>query len=480
MVATDMATAAQSLLALYGALDQAVINTGDPEIEATVERYLPGSTGANAGWYDELLGFLGQSHDFDPERPESPAVPDLSQALTVLQNQATTPARSQPMTDAGPFAAAAAPQPAQLTSVELSRMVYAIGALSHLPSYYPPGEWDAAFTQTLALAGAGDGAELLEMLRNEFGGRDDWTQVVLSGSLNADVAVVPLCNAKPKWVRGRLCVVLTTEFSSTKVSLNDLKDVIDPLNWARCLPFFCAMDAMPTRPDGWSRVLEHFSTTCGIAGMPQMRTPLKYWKGPAVGAPVPKPTAWVDYTLDDDPAPGEHGDGAMVIDEGFIRMTSTVDDPTLHGVQVRTRKVVGFRNLGWFPTALFACVLGYGDQGVEMLLGGVAKRAQEGPAGWTPWQPSTPTAGQQGGPTAPAPPAEPDPTQRAITVAIEMLDECIDEMSQRSAALAAKYASGVPPVEESIAFAADLTARLVTDPWRYLQRMRTPPQGGGA
>ncbi|KLO30077.1 hypothetical protein ABW16_07410 [Mycolicibacter heraklionensis] len=475
MAATDMATAAQSLLALYGALDQAVINTSDPEIEAIVERYLPGSTGANAGWYDELLGFLRRSDPTDPERPESPAVPDLGEALTVLRNQGSTPAQSRRMTDAGQAAAADAPGAAQLTPVVLSRMVYAIGALSHLPAYYPPSEWDAAFSQTLALAGT-DGGELLDLLRHDFNGRSDWSQVVLSGSVKADIAMVPLCNAKPKWVRGRLCVVLTTDFTSTKVSLNDLKDVIDPLNWARCLPFFCSMDAMPIRPDGWSRVLEHFSTTCGIVGMPQMLTPLKYWKGPGVGEPVSPPTAWVNYMLDDDPAPGEHGDGAMVIDEGFIRMTSTVGDPTLHGVQVRTRKVVGFRDLGWFPTALFACVLGYGDQGVEMLLGGVAKRAKDGPVGWTAWEPSTPAAGQ---PKIPAPPAQPDPTQRAVAVAIEMLNECIDEMSQRSAALAAKCAGGVPPVEESIAFAADLTARLATDPWRYLQRLRTPPQGGG-
>lgn len=61
MATTDSVTAAQALLALYGALDQAVTGTGDAEIEATVERYLPGSTGPNAGWYDELLGFLGGS-----------------------------------------------------------------------------------------------------------------------------------------------------------------------------------------------------------------------------------------------------------------------------------------------------------------------------------------------------------------------------------------------------------------------------------
>lgn len=474
MAATDVGTAAQSLLALYGALDQAVINSRDPEIEATVERYLPGSTGANAGWYEELLGFLGQSLEPNPERPDVAVVPDLAEALTVLRNQVTSTASSAHMTDADSVAADE-PQAAQLTSVQLSRMVYAIGALSHLPSYYRPSEWDAQFAETLALAAAGGGGDLLETLRDKFGGRDDWTQVVLSGSLKTDVAVVPLCQAKFKWVRGYPCVVLTTEFTSTKVSLDEVKGVVDPLNWAHCLPFFCAMEAMPIRPDGWSRVLERFSTTCGIKGTPQMRTPLKYWKGAEAGPPAPQPTAWVNYLLDDDPAPGGHGDGAILVDEGFIRMTSTVGVANLHGVRVRTKKVVSFRNLSWFPTALFACVLGYADQSVEMLQGGVAKQAQQGGTGWTPWKPSTPTGSKQDSPTLPV---EPDPTQRAITVAIEMLNECIDEMSQRSAALATKYASGVIPVEESIGFAADLTARLATDPWRYLQRIRTRPQDG--
>ena len=67
-----------------------------------------------------------------------------------------------------------------------------------------------------------------------------------------------------------------------------------------------------------------------------------------------------------------------------------------------------------------------------------------------------------------------------MTLAAEMLNACIDDMSGKSAALTAKWASGVVPVEESMAFAADLAARLATDPWRYLQRMRTPTQGGGA
>ena len=49
------ATVDRALLALYGALDQAVTGNLGTEVEPIVERYLPGSTGANAGWYLSLI-----------------------------------------------------------------------------------------------------------------------------------------------------------------------------------------------------------------------------------------------------------------------------------------------------------------------------------------------------------------------------------------------------------------------------------------
>lgn len=474
MATTDTPTAAQALLALYGALDQAVTATGNSEIEATVERYLPGSTGPNAGWYDELLGFLA---DVAPSEVEPFASPDLSQALTALQGRPETGAD----VEAGP-----------LTTVQLSRMAYAIGALSHLPGYYPPDEWDAQFSQTLAMAGTPGDEDLLGLLRRDFGNRADWPQVMQSAVnaalIDSGVAVVPLCEGKAMWVRGHLCVVLTTDFTSTDVSLDELKNVVDPLNWDNCLPFFCWMEEEPKRSDGWSRVLEHVGTTCSIAGT-QMVTPLKYWQGPGKGEQLPVPAAWVDYELDDDPAPGENGDGRMVVDEGFIRMTSTVDKSAQRGVRVRTRKVAGFRNLAWFPGALFACVMGYGDQGVEMLLGGAAKRPKNGSKDWKDWEPSTPPvpSGSSQPPAdstqPPADPAQPTPaddadtSRRAVVLAVDMLDECIDDMSKKSAAIAAKWATGVVPIAETMTFTADLAARLATDPWRYLERLRDPNQG---
>jgi hypothetical protein len=260
------------------------------------------------------------------------------------------------------------------------------------------------------------------------------------------------------------------------VSLDQLENVIDPLNWDKCLPFFCSMGEYPDRPDGWSRVLEHVSITCPIPNTPQMVTPLKYWKGQGnTNQPSPEPSAWVDYALDDDPAQGEIGDGRMVVDEGFIRMTSTAANSATVGVRVRTRKVAGFRDLAYFPAALFACVMGYGNEGMQMLLGGVASRASSS-AGWTNWDPSTPT-GASGSAQPGQPPDGGDPASQAVALAVEMANECIDDMSKKIATIAAKWASGVVPVAETITYTADMANRLATDPWRYLERLRDPTQG---
>ncbi|HEY2088159.1 MAG TPA: hypothetical protein VGH54_19355 [Mycobacterium sp.] len=485
MATTDEATPLQALLSLYGALDKSAIR-GGAGIEATVERYLPGSTGPNVGWYDELLGFLSDSANRDSRfAEEPPAAPDLSDALTILQSQNHS------------VAPGAKPS---LTAVQLSRMVYGIGALSHLPDDYLPRGWETQFARTLAVASPKppeqpgyqsasvsgpppsgpppNGEKLLALLRRQFGSRDDFPQLMEYAAqqkwVDSLVADVPLCEVKAKFVRGHLCVVLTTEFESAKASLDEVKNVMDPLNWPKCLPFFCSMDKEDNRPDGWRRVLEHVSTTCPIPGTPQMVTPLKYWNGQDTSRP--QPSAWVNYALDDDPAPGEKGDGRMVVDDGFIRMTSTVKNSAQKGVRVRTQKVAGFRNLAFFPAALFACLVGYAIAGEDMVLIGVASRAANS-TGWTNWDPTTYTGGS--GSTQPGQPAGGvDPTGRAVALAVDMLNDCIDDMSKKSAALAAQWATGTMPVAETMSFTADLAARLATDPWRYLERLADPTQGG--
>jgi hypothetical protein len=241
------------------------------------------------------------------------------------------------------------------------------------------------------------------------------------------------------------------------------------------------MTGKPDRDDGWSRVLEQVSLTCWI-NQTHMRTPLKYWKSDDAEANQP-PTACIDYALDERPAPGEKGDGLIVVDEGFIRMISTDagKDPAKPGVRVRTRKVVGFRNSALTPWGVLACSMGYGDQGIDMILDGVENHASD-PRGWTDWKASTaPPAKEPGQPSdqpAPTPPAEPDTGRRAVELAVEMLNECMDDMSEKSAVVAAKWASGTLPIAEMIALNTEFATRVATDPWRFLERLRNPAGGG--
>jgi hypothetical protein len=369
-------------------------------------------------------------------------------------------------------------------------MVYAIAILSQLPGWYLQNvlgaNWEQDLDQALDLV-RGPNSGLFDHLRLNLNSRDGYPKVIeVAGSLgmiDKKVAMVPLCQPKVMIVRNQPCLVITTEFSSPKVSLNDLKDVIDPVNWARCLStFFCAMDGKKDRDDGWSRVLEQVSTTCPIA-LTHMKTPLKYWKLEGHEDTTQRPTACLDYALDDQPADGAKGDGQIVVDEGFIRMTSTDPglDPANPGVCIRTRKVVGFHNSALTPWGVLVCAMGYGDQGIEMILDGVENR-QADPNGWTTWKESTSPPAKGPGQPKDEPPqtptGEPNTSRRAVELAVEMVNEYIDDMSGKSAAVAAKWATGTVPIAEMITLNAEFAARLATDPLRFLERLRNPTRGG--
>jgi hypothetical protein len=506
MATTHPVTPAQALLALYGALDHAV-GTGNADIEATVARYLPGSTGSNAGWYEQLLVFLGHR---EGQFTHTASVPDLGDALSVLKQQAPAlaplavrkkPAKIRPGTTKKETAVTAtafsgtppaAPDGSRpLSTVQKARMVYAIATLSQLPGWYLQNvlgdTWEQQLDDALELV-RGPNTGLFDHLRLNVNSRDGYPKVIevagKQGLIDPKVASVPLCQPKVMTVRNQPCLVITTEFTNAEVSLKDLKDVIDPVNWARCLStFFCKMDGKKDRDDGWSRVLEQVSTTCPIAPT-RMKTPLKYWKTEGQDEKTQPPTACLDYALDDQPADGAKGDGLIVVDEGFIRMTSTDSslDPTKPGVRVRTRKVVGFRNSALTPWGVLACSMGYGDQGIDMILDGVENHASD-PNGWTGWKVSTTPPAKTPGQPKDAPPqapptTEPDTSRRAVELAVEMVNECIDDMSGKSAAVAAKWATGTVPIAEMITLNAEFAARLATDPLRFLERLRNPAPGG--
>jgi hypothetical protein len=101
--------------------------------------------------------------------------------------------------------------------------------------------------------------------------------------------------------------------------------------------------------------------------------------------------------------------------------------------------------------------------------------------GWTDWSPSEPTSASS---TQSAPgegtsvPSDPNrASRRAIIVAVDMMTECIDEFSTKSNAVAGKLATGAMPIPEMITLSTEFAARLATDPWRYLERLRDVQRG---
>ena len=464
------------LLALYAALDQAVLQSSDPDIAATVEGFLPGTTGVNQrGWSIDLQNFLGREF------------PDVNTALSAITR---------------------APS---LTRPQLSRLVYVLGSLAHLPP--SPSTGDELLAQGLDLArpqtqprppyasatGETDaGRALLGVLSESFHTRRDWTaattQAVAIGCLDAVVASVPLCNACLAMQGGIQCVVVDTRFEDSSISIDQVKDVLDPRNWDKTAgEFFCNMQGLSGKPlapyQGWGRVLETVSAWCG-SGLPVLVTDLKFLKSDNPGQAV------VQYDLDN-PFPGG-GDGQVTVDKGWLKVITGTSTDNTAGVTVTTRKVVHIDPLLPVAQKVFVCVMGYGQAAMEMLLGG----ATNPPQGLVAWSaapaplvstiavqefskasqaddqtvaagsPSTASAASGGG-AAPT---------TAAGLAVSMLSDYLAEVTNDSSKLVAKFAKQELTVDDLAKFSAKSAARMASEPWRFLKKLSElpsqPPVGG--
>jgi hypothetical protein len=486
----------RALLEIYGSLDTAVTNSLDPRVARIADQFLPG-TSSNREWYRELESFMVPV-------PGS-LLPDGSRVPRDVEG---------PRTDANPIRALqeldgdrhndAIPPP---TIPELSRMVYGLGAIIHLKNAVPsaplPDLVDRSdenienvnlLINVLALAGSSESLDsntrvlyenfdaVVNIFANQFTGWQAWYTVtdLLSGLyvLSDALASVPLCLATVVKVKGIDAVVVDTEFSSSKVSLNDVKAVVDPRNWHLNLPsFFCATVGKGKRPDGWRRMLE----TVGFCYVPystRLRTMLKFYKSETNDAGAAIYEARVDYDLND-PGPGE-GDGQITVDRGFIDMkaistvTNTPADPAVPGVYVRTRKVAHINGLRSYTMARFVCIFGYAYGTIEMLFGSALNHD---PNVWTPWI-------DPPGDDEPAPgsgPAKQPPAQSghsAVSTVIKTIVECAEDLSVKNADLADKWLSGKLTLADLTTYSADVGARIASDPWKLLQAIAKPKGGG--
>lgn len=453
-----------SLLALYGALDDAVVTLQDDNVTATVEAFLPGTTGpGRQGWYGDIRRFVRQL-SADPDQTEFPS-PDA--ALREFAEMRRTVAVQEEV-GIGP--------------VEMARVLYVVGVHSKLPRRTEADR--DLFASALSIAVPGEtgsesdtkGRRLLELYDRDLQGRQDFKEVIeaaASQNLVSEAVLLYVRHASFQVdIRHDACgeyAFLKCTYFRAGLTLEKVKAVVDPLNWDNCCPFFCDMQPIPKTPDtyGWSRVLETVSTLCGFAGY-RLRTALKYWKGERDGG------AFVNYDIDDDRA-NTADNGFITLDRGYISFKTDTEEEE-RGVRITTVKEVKFAGVPTVATIMFAVIGGYAAIGENMLVG-CALGDTSGLVEWKksvatgkPAKPFDPTVCASA-PAQKAPCGCQQPFPPAVAEAVDLWASCVTEVSTEYAGLVNHWAKcGFEPTE-MVDFGAKVSARLATEPFRIFGLM---------
>ncbi len=245
-----------ALLAVYGAIDDIVSTSQDPNILAVAKELELAGTGiGERGWYSEI-----QSMTRVIAGDDKPAVsfPDLPTAVgELIGSKAGVPATND-----------------VLSRHDLDRLSYAADVLLKLKA-----------------AGA----------KVAVDDQDLQKLVALSSTPREP------CKGVLRKVNGQYCTVITTEYKDMDVTVDEMKRVIDPQNWPSYCSFFQKMKSLGIDDNRWTRILEEVGTDF------RLRTMLKFWMGES-----PDGGIFVNYDLDDHRSTADGDDGLVLIDNGYI------------------------------------------------------------------------------------------------------------------------------------------------------------------
>jgi hypothetical protein len=417
-----------SLLAVYGAIDQAVIAARSQELSKKFAEDFPGATGlGNRGWYKQVT----ETADVLPRNAPTPGnFGSLQDALADLE--------SVRIVDLG---AGRSPDAETFTKFDLAKLYRTLTALPALKELCDKTNDPAGVFLTFQPATLDAVLKHIESL-------------VPPAELEATKCE---CTSSIREVNGEFCTVLLTESTSDKVSVDELKDVLDPLNWPKCNTFFQEIRPRPDSAAGWGRMLEVVGT--GTNGDFTLRTPLKYWKGKLDDGSV-----YLNYDMDDDAFSDTDSDHLVIVDNGYIVATPLdpghPEDP---GVLLRTSKELLIRGMSATAAATLACNLGWADAGKQMFFDiAVAK-----PAGLKAWETSVATGEPVKRDLSKAPPENwVLPTKNRdemVDGAAKDVDDLIDNGSRAVGELLKFWRDGLTPEEittVTTTFGAEVTKSL--------------------
>ena len=390
-----------SKLAIYGAIDNLVVQarkgtnpSTDQAVLTTAAKLLPKTTGfGEAGWYRELEQFINRAGVRSSDQPDYLTFPTLGQAVAELSSVPPPMSESELVQVRNPSAPGGFESQTFHDSAHdpvLARAGYGAFALLKLGEIAGWETFDANLRDDLRA--------VLAVAVRSFTALDDPGQV--NAATDAITAVVDSTDTRQRWtalaaghvseefaqvskpcfgtldeVNGKYCSTVVTDCSAADLSVVDIEQIIDPMNWSLCSKFFCKMvQNTPNRNiNGWSRVQEQIGAECGEY---RLITDLIFYK-------VRKPDGSIFMNYDIDPQRSPPDLGYVEVDNGYIDVspTNSANDPTRNGVRIRTSKQEHVDGLSPCATAALACLMGWADAGKEMLAGTARRIVQAKQAG---------------------------------------------------------------------------------------------------
>ncbi|MDT5368557.1 MAG: hypothetical protein QOC62_2988 [Mycobacterium sp.] len=372
-----------SVLVVFGAIDDIVDGSQDARILQVAQEWLPNAGGlGQSGWYAEIKSM---AKVLTPAGEDAVTFPTLQDAVgSLLGAQAGVPADND-----------------TLSRHDLDRLSYAANVLIEL---------------------------------KKAGARVD----VADSDLEAlrDLSQTPRrpCEGVLRNVNGQFCTVITTRQDDVDVSVDDIKKVLDPLNWPKYCSFFKSMKDLGRDSNRWTRVLEEVGTDFSLG------TTLKFWKGELEDGSI-----FVNYDLDDHRSTADGDDGWVLVDNGYIMVARTADNH----VDIFTSKEIAIPGLSPTATAVLACQLGWAEVGDHLFdaaerLAKSAKGAKQ-PAGTKRWKPSdTESPGKPAAPTGALAARIPRGMRGAlIAAALEQADDFFTSTSAVAGDFATRWQNGI-------------------------------------
>lgn len=466
--------ALQELIDVYASFDEANYPAEDAGIGPLLDQFLPGAS-ANRGWFGQLRSFL---------RPDLPPQPiDVVEAVTAISDvrDLTTPQKVRLLFGVSALSHIAAVAPDVLPSETINGQTPnqflsgTFDALQPPPAPEPtPNGSSAAYEATAddevppptpgTLEDFLDGTAVRFTRRNLFGVL--LTQAAELKLVPDEARYVPLCRTSVKTIDGIECVVVDTVCRSPKVSLNQLKAVVNPFNWDKNYPdFFIDMAASPPAAgDEWHPVLE--TVGMNYLGAARLKTGLRY----RVNDDEPG-VARIDYDMCRPKSSG--ADGQVTVDRGFINMfADNRANPDSLGVRVRTRKVVHITNVLPFVQERLVCLTGYGTASAEFLFGNAMIQPRpEGLEDFDYHEDVPPENGQSAAASSNHPTP---PSKHVATTAVKIWADSVQGATNEYFSLTQKWMAGNLQLADVASFSTTVAGQFISAPWRFLDAVNQP------